>query len=48
MCMVKYIKRQKFAQTFSVVNSAFIDINEIDFELRKDAHLQKKLLVRLL
>ena len=41
MCIVKYIKRGKFAQIFSVVNTAFIEINEKDFKLREDVHIQK-------
>ena len=37
--IVKYIKGRPFAQTFSIVNTVFSDINEIGFEVRKVAHL---------
>ena len=46
MCIAKYKKRRKFAQIFSIVNTALIEMNEIGFKLRKDVHLQR-LLIKL-
>ena len=41
--IVKCMKRRKVVQTFSIVNTVFIDINEIGFELRKVPHLYSKI-----